>query len=195
MNPLHILFPKARGEILRLLFAAPERSLHLRELVRLSGMTIGTMQGEVRRLRSADLIVQRRDGNRLYFSANRDHPLFPELCGIALKTTGLVYQIDEALSGLGGTDFAFVFGSVAADEARSNSDIDLFIIGDVGLRQLAPRLRGVRDATGREVNPYVTSRESFKEKAGSGDAFIRNVIDAPKLWVKGSDHDLAELAQ
>ncbi len=47
--------------MLRLLFAEPTRELHLREL---SGLTIGTVQQEVARLKKADLLQARRDGKR-----------------------------------------------------------------------------------------------------------------------------------
>ena len=93
MNLIEQLFPKARAELLRLLFVDPERSLHLRDLARLSGLAVGTIQREVGNLRAAGLIVERRDGNRLYFRANTQHPIYPDLRGIALKTTGLSSKV------------------------------------------------------------------------------------------------------
>ena len=79
MGLLEIIFPQVRAEVLRLLFAAPDRELHLRELTRQSGFTLGTLQTEVKKLCGADLLLSRRDGNRLYFRANADHPLFADL--------------------------------------------------------------------------------------------------------------------
>src|SRR5690625_4876940 len=49
------LFPKARAELLRLLFTDPVRSLHLRDLARLSGLAVGTIQREVAHLRDAGI--------------------------------------------------------------------------------------------------------------------------------------------
>ena len=194
MNVLEILFPKVRGELLRLLFADPDRSLHLREIARLSDLAVGTVQGEVARLRAGDLLLERRDGNRLYFRANRAHPLFPELRGIALKTTGLKEQLAAALDGLGGVELAFVFGSFAAGTATSESDIDLMVIGSTGLRQLAPRLRQVADTLGREINPHVVSSSGYADKQTGGDAFIERVQDAPKMWIIGTEDELKGLA-
>lgn len=194
MNVLETLFPKVRGEVLRLLFADPERALHLREIARLAGLAIGTVQGEVARLRAAELLLARRDGNRLYFRANREHPLFPELRGIALKTTGLRKQLAAALEGLAGVDLAFVYGSFAAGTAEAGSDIDLMVIGTVGLRKLAPRLREAAETLGREINPHVLSPASFAGKRDAGDAYVGRVIAEPKVWIKGSDDELAQLA-
>jgi len=194
LNLIEQLFPRARAEVIRLLFTDPERSLHLRELARLSGLAVGTIQSEVSKLREAGLLEERRDGNRLYLSANTGNPIFTELRGIAVKTTGLRMQLVEALDGLEGIRLALVYGSFAAGGPGPKSDIDLLIIGSVGLRKLAPRTRGVSETMGREVNPHVLSEGSFTAKWRARDAFINSVINAPKLWIIGNDDELGKLA-
>ncbi len=193
MSVIHVLFPKVRAELVRLLFADQAKEFHLRELVRLSNLSIGTLQAEVRKLSSAGLLTSRRDGNRLYYRANTAHPIFPELQGLALKTTGLREQLADALTGLPGVELAFVFGSQASGTAGAGSDVDLLVIGSVGLRALAPRLRPVTTNLGRELNPHVLSRETFIAKASVGDAFIANVLVAPKLWIIGGANELGNL--
>jgi hypothetical protein len=71
--------------MVRLLFTDPAKEFHLRELSRQSHLAIGTIQKEVCKLSEAELLVPRRDGNRLYFRANAGHLIFPELQGIAKK--------------------------------------------------------------------------------------------------------------
>ena len=193
MSVIHVLFPKARAELVRLLFADPAKEFHLRELVRLSHLSVGTLQVEVSKLSEAELLIPRRDGNRLYYRANTSHPIFPELQGLALKTTGLSEQLATALAGLPNIELAFVFGSQASGKARAESDVDLLIIGEIGLRALAPRLRPVTSTLGREVTPHVLSRESFIAKAHSNDAFITNVLIAPKLWIIVGADELGNL--
>lgn len=193
MNVLHVIFPEVRAEIVRLLFADPEKELHLRELSRLSKLAIGTLQSEVKKLAEAELINARRDGNRLYYRANSAHPIFPELHRLALKTTGLSEQLTAALAGVDGIQFALVFGSQAAGTAKATSDVDLLIIGTIGLRARAPRLRPVAEALGREINPHVMSAETFIAKAHKNDAFIANMLAAPKLWVIGKSDEFGAL--
>lgn len=194
MSAIENIFPKVRAELLRLLFVDPEQSLHLRDLARLSGLAVGTVQREIANLRNADLIIERRDGNRLYFRANTAHPIFPELQGIARKTMGLGPQLADALAGLDGIELAFVYGSYAAGTAGAESDIDLFVIGSVGLRKLSPRLSGIAETMHREINPSVMSVASYQEKLSSGDAYIRNVTKGNKLWIVGSEDELAAMA-
>ncbi|MCC5789797.1 MAG: nucleotidyltransferase domain-containing protein [Opitutales bacterium] len=194
MNAIEQLFPKARAEILRLLFGDPDRSLHLRDLARSSGLAVGTIQREVAKLREAGLIVERRDGNRLYFLANQQHPIFPELQGIVLKTSGLCQQLRELFAGLQGIDLAFVYGSFAEGNSTADSDIDLFIIGTIGLRKLSPALRDLANQMEREINPNIYSRASFVAKLESGDAYICNVTNGKKLWIIGTEDELATMA-
>jgi len=194
VNTIEHLFPRARVELLHLLFSDPTRSLHLRDLARLSGLALGTIQREVSNLRQAELITERRDGNRLYFMANTQNPVFPELQGIAQKTTGMSAQLRAALSDLNSIELAFVYGSFAEGVAKADSDVDLFLIGSIGLRSLASRLREVADQLNREINPTVFSIASYGEKLTEGDAYICNVTKSKKLWIIGNEDELAAMA-
>ncbi len=87
MDLLAILFPQVRAQVLRLLFADPAAELHLRELTRRSGLALGTIQTELTKLATTQLVVSERDGNRRYYRANAAHPLFPTLQRLVLQTT------------------------------------------------------------------------------------------------------------
>lgn len=193
MSSIEVIFPRVRAEIIRLLFSDPAQELHLRELSRRSSLALGTIQKEVSKLSRAELIVARRDGNRLYYRANTEHPIFAELQGIALKTTGLREQLADALAGMPGLEMAFVFGSAAAGTTGAASDVDLLVVGDVGLRALAPKLRPLTSTLGRDINPHILTRETLAAKTRAGDAFIRNVLAAPKMWITGDANELGNL--
>lgn len=194
MNSIEALFPRAKAEIFRLLFFDPSRRLHLRELARLSGLAVGTIQREVAKLQKDALIEAERDGNRLYFKANSENPIFRDLQGIVLKTTGLQHQLLKVLQDLKGIHLAFVYGSFAEGEPKPNSDIDLFLIGQIGLRSLASPLRRVANTMNREINPTVISVKSYKNRKRAGDAYIENVTNGKKLWIIGNDNELERLA-
>lgn len=194
MKLLPILFPKVRAQVLRLLFAEPTRELHLRELTRQSGLTLGTMQDELKKLLAADLVTSRRDGNRRYFRANAAHPLFRDLQQVVLKTAGLRDVLADALRGLRGIKSAFVFGSLAGGDGRSGSDVDLMVIGDVGLRQLAPRLRKAAVRIGREINPATLTVREFA-KGREDNPFLGDVLAKEKHFLIGSADELKRLVQ
>jgi predicted nucleotidyltransferase len=147
---------------------------------------------ELKKLEDMDLVAARRDGNRLYYSANRDHPLYNDIRNMVMKTIGLAQILSGALAGAP-ISIAFVFGSVASGGEDAQSDVDLMVIGGTGLREVSRLLAGVSEQIGREVNPHVMSAEEFKERLRAEDHFLRRVIDSPKLFVVGDDDELARL--
>jgi len=192
MSLLEILFPQVRAEVLRLLFADEGRELHLRELTRQSGLSLGTLQTEVEKLCTADLLLSRRDGNRLYFRANAAHPLFADLRQLVLKTAGLREVLADALRDVPGIELAFVFGSLAAGTGKAGSDVELLVIGDAGLRALAPRLRPAAERLGREINPVtMTVAEFIRDRTKK--PFLRDLLAKDKLFLKGNRDELARL--
>jgi DNA-binding transcriptional ArsR family regulator len=192
MGLLTVLFPQVRAEVLRLLFAASSRELHLRDLTRQSGLTLGTMQGELEKLSAVDLVTSRRDGNRRYYRANASHPLFPDLQQLVLKTSGLREVLVEALHGVKGVEIAFVFGSLAGGPGTAASDVDLMVIGDTGLRALAPRLRTASTRLGREINPVTMTAAEFA-RGRRKTPFLADVLTKEKLFVKGGLDELEGL--
>jgi predicted nucleotidyltransferase len=193
MNALSDLFPKARAEILRLLFETGDQEIHLRDLARLAGLSPAALQKELTSLAAKEFVLTRRDGNRLYYRANSAHPLYPELRGIVLKTSGIAATLGRALASVGGIDLALIFGSIAAGSATARSDVDLLVIGNTGLRKLTPALRGVADSLGREINPVCLTSAEWREKRCKGDAFAARVSAEPKLWLKGGPDALAAM--
>jgi predicted nucleotidyltransferase len=187
-----ILSSRGRAEIFRLLFGVTSQEVHLRELQRRSGLALRTIQQEIEKLLRMELLVARRDGNRVYYSANTSHPLFQDIRSMVLKTSGLVEVLREALSGEG-ADAAFVFGSVARGEEGAEGDVDLMIVADAGLSDVSRWLSGVPEKLGREVNPHVMSAEELRRRRESGDQFVRRVLDSPKLFVVGDEDELARL--
>ena len=189
-----IVSSRVKAELLRLLFGLGQLELHLRELVRQSGLSLGTVQQELRRLTRVGLVIARKDGNRVYYRANPDHPVHRELCALVLKTDGLAGVLQPALK-TPDVSVAFVFGSVARGDTGADSDVDLMVIGSVGLRRLVALLAGSADRLGREINPHVLSPEEFVNRKKRRDHFVTSVLGSPKLFVKGTEHELETMGR
>lgn len=195
MNLLaEILSSKIRSEIFRMLFGVDGEALHMREIERRSGLSIGTNQQEIKKLLRLNLIIKRKDGNRIYYQANKEHPLYPEIRNLVLKTAGLVDFFRKALEGNPNIKFAFVFGSLARHEEKDKSDVDLMIIGEITMRQLTGLLSGVSAHIGREINPYILTPREFLKRKSTKDHFLIQVLESPKIFVIGNENDLANLA-
>jgi predicted nucleotidyltransferase len=88
---------------------------------------------------------------------------------------------------------AFVFGSVARLEQMRESDIDLMVVGDVRLKELAGALHAAEQTLGRTVNPVLFSADKFREQYREGNPFLLDVVRKEKIFLKGSRDELAEL--
>ncbi len=188
MNILaQILSSQVRAEVFRLLFNGAKPSIHLRDLQRKSGLSIGTIQKEIAHLKDLDLVTSERDGNRLYYTANSDHPLYKEICGLVEKTSGVAERLKELLSSVKDVDCAFIFGSYAKGNEKSHSDIDLIVIGNVGLRTLSSVLKNLTAQIQREINPHTYSMKTWKERLKKKDHFIKSVLSEEKIFLIGSE--------
>jgi predicted nucleotidyltransferase len=185
------LFSRGKWQVISTLFGHSEKEWYLSEIALKSGTTPSSLQRDLALLVRAGLLHKRRDGNRVYYQANASSPLFRELRGLVLKTSGLVEPVRQSLEVLGKrVDVAFVFGSVATGEARSTSDIDLFVVGSLQLSDLSRVLVRAERLIARPVNPMVYSREELRDAVESGNHFLSSVLSGPKLYIMGSESDL-----
>ena len=85
-----------------------------------------------------------------------------------------------------------MFGSFTRQEEKADSDIDLMVVGDLGLRKLTGLLMDVSGRIGREINPHAFSGKEFAKRKKEGDHFLNQVLESPKLFIIGSENELAE---
>ncbi len=190
----NILSSRTRAGIFSALFGLGARELHAREISRQTGVTLATVQQELKRLVELDLITRRKDGNRVYFQANTQHPLFPEIQNITVKTSGIVPLLREALESVAAEiSFAFIFGSVARSAEQAHSDVDIMIIGTVGLRKISTLIVPVCQKLEREINPHTMTAETFSARLKEGDAFLTNVARSEKLFLIGGEDELGAM--
>jgi len=195
MNLLvELLSSRVRAEIFRLLFGPDAARLHMRELERQSGCVIGSIQTELSKLSRLGLVRRERDGNRLYYQANTDHPIYPDIRSLVGKTTGLAESLRHRLAGEAEIRIAFVFGSMARGEMTPASDVDLLVIGTLGLRRLIGLLGGLALEIGREINPHVLTDAEFSRRLRDGDHFVTALMEGEMIFVKGGRDDLEKLA-
>jgi predicted nucleotidyltransferase len=195
-NLLDSLLPKTRRDILVATVMHPERSWYLSDLARHLGTRASSLQRELTSLTHAGILIKAESGNRTYFRANPDCPILPELRGLLVKTAGLIDKLREALApARDRIDLAFVYGSIARGTEDATSDIDLTVVGDVGLSELASMLRPVEEALGRSVNPTVYTGRELAQKRRKGHHFVSRLLKEEKLFVYGDDGDLAALGE
>ena len=131
---LDALFPRTRQNILATLLLWPDRRWYLSDLAQRLGIPPSSLQ--------AGILGRTVDGNRVYYQANAAFPLLPELQSLFAKTIGLTDQVKATLKPFDDAiDLAFIYGSVARGERTAHSDVDVLIVGAVGMADLSLPLR------------------------------------------------------
>jgi predicted nucleotidyltransferase len=192
---LDSLFPGVRQGVLAATLTRPEKWWYLSELAEFLHTRPSSLQRELSSLERSGILQQRKDGRRTYFKAETRSPIFRELRSIFEKTVGLIPTLRAAVRPFADKIVcAFVYGSIARREEHATSDVDLMVIGSVGLADLAPILAKVEKRLGREVNVTDYSVNEFRKKVAEGDHFLTTVLKGSLQFVKGEQRDLDAIA-
>lgn len=193
-NPSSLLFSDYRRRVLALLLLQPEQAYHVREIARLTGSTAGTLHKELSKLAEVGILSREPRGNQVLYRANLACPIYAELASIMRKTSGVAETLAHALAALESQiDVAFIFGSVARGAEQAGSDIDVMVIGSAGFADVVNHLYDAQTALGREINPKVFSPAEWRSGIAQQEPFLLNVQARPKIYLIGTEHDLAEL--
>jgi DNA-binding transcriptional ArsR family regulator len=189
------LFGRTRGTVLATLFGHADQSYYLRQLARAVGAGHGAVQRELKHLTDLGLISRRTQGNQVLYQADSRSPIFPEIKSLVSKTVGIHDALRSALASFESEiEVAFVYGSVAQQTERAASDIDLMILGNVDFGAVVSGLSSTQKILNREINPTVFPVSEFQSRLRAGNHFLRSVMKGKKLFILGTDRELAKLA-
>lgn len=188
------LFTKTQRQVLGLLFGHPGTTFYINEIVRIADVGIGTVQRELEKLTAAGLLTVKKIGNQKHYQANPGSPIFEELRGIVLKTFGVADELRRALGSLSARiKAAFVYGSVAKGADTASSDIDLMIISEeLSYPEVIGVLAEAEGRLGRAVNPTLYSPAEIRRKLAEDNSFLKRVTEQEKIFLIGSDDDIAK---
>jgi predicted nucleotidyltransferase len=167
------------------------KEFYLSEIARRAKTSAGTAQRELNKLLAQDFITFRKRGNLNIYRLNENYGLLDEIKSIVRKTFGVEVELGKELTKVKGVRFAFLFGSYAKGGLKSDSDIDLFIIGTPEEDDVFNAVRKVEDLVGREINYHLADEAEFSEKS-KRNSFYREILDRPLMLV-GKEDELKEL--
>lgn len=186
------LFGKTRRAVLSLLYTHPDESFYLRQIARVAGVGMGSIQRELKALVEAGIIQTSVKGKLVYYQANPQCPVYAELKGLIVKTAGVGDILKAALAPLSDRiQVSFVYGSFAGGKERKGSDVDVCVVGMVTFAEIVSALSLAQQNLSREINPSVFPPEEFRTKLASHNHFLMSIIKGPKIFLVGDEHELA----
>lgn len=183
------LFTTTQQKVLGLLFGKPDQSFYANEIARWAQVGKGSLMRELDRLQRAGVLTMTRQGNQTHYQANPDCPIYTELLGIARKTFGIAEPLRQALQPFAEQiTWAFVYGSIAKDQANASSDIDLMLIGE-GLHysEVMERLMPMEEQLGRVLNPTLYTPDDWAAKLVAENSFVVRVAQQDKINLIGGN--------
>jgi predicted nucleotidyltransferase len=156
-NPIEKLFgSRIRAKLLGWFFTHTGVSFFVRQLASILKEDPSNLSREMASLERLGILKSTRQGNLKHFQANPGCPFFAEMKGLVLKTNGVAGQIKKAMDSLAGIEFAFIYGSFARGEEQTDSDVDLFIVGNMDMDLLDTSIGDLEKSLGRSIN-YVNT--------------------------------------
>jgi len=184
---------KTRIRILELLIFNPDREFHLREISRKIKITPIYVRRELQNLKELNLVLESKKGNLSLFRINRNSSIFTELKNIFMKTEYFGELIKKSLKKLK-IDFAFIFGSFAKGIESKDSDIDLFVVGDVKEDELLNIIQKIENKTGREIN-YLLWKKSLFMKRAKKHHLLNEIAENPVIMLVGDEDELRKIIE
>lgn len=185
------LVSRVRVKLLKTFLSDPTEMYHVRGLVRKTGEEINAVRRELARLEEAGIVKKEPRGNRLYYWPRTDYPFYQELLALVAKTAGLGEAIVASKGKLGKISQVMFSGQFVKRKAREKSDqVDILIVGDVVLPELASLIRAEEKKRGKEINYTVMTKDEFTFRKKRRDPFLTEVLSQERVMIIGDEHEL-----
>jgi hypothetical protein len=156
-----LISSKTRIKLLVRFFFNPQTSSYLRELSKEFNVSSNAVREELNQLTKTNLLKSEKNGRQVHYTANQDHPLFPELKSMIGKVIGIDKVIDGIVSRLGDLERAYLMDDYA--EGKDTGIIDLLLVGDIDQYHLTDLSRKTERYIKRKIRPLVFSSDEYKE--------------------------------
>lgn len=138
---------------------------HLRGLAEEFGESTNAIRHELNNLSRAGYLVSSGRGNIIEYSANVDHPLYPELKSLVHKYMGIDkifdYVVKKMMARLGALEMAFITGDYA--DGKDTGIIDLVLVGNINAEPLHGYVTKAEGMINRKIRTLVLSQSEFEK--------------------------------
>lgn len=186
-----IITSKVRVKILNLFFADVREKYHVRGIVREVKEEINAVRRELERLEKTGILAKEPRGNRLYYWPRSEYLYFEDILSIVSKNVGLGGQIIANRRKIGNVSFVMFSGKFARRMERKNDDeVDILMVGEVILPELASYIRVEESKRAKEINYTVMTRDEFEFRKKRRDPFLLGILSGGRIMIIGNESDL-----
>jgi DNA-binding transcriptional ArsR family regulator len=156
-----LIASKTRVKLLIRFFFNPKTQSYLRELAKEFDVSTNSVREELNQLTKTNLLNSQKDGRQVFYTANQEHPLFPELKSMVSKVMGIDQVIDGIVNRLGDLEKAYLIDDYA--EGKDTGIIDLLLVGNINQYHLNDLSRKTERYIKRKIRSLVLTRDEYND--------------------------------
>ncbi|HLD11339.1 MAG TPA: hypothetical protein VJB91_00325, partial [Patescibacteria group bacterium] len=185
-----LFISKVRVEILKLFLVSPEKIHHIRGIVRAIDEEINAVRRELKRMEKIGLMSSEWRANRKYYRIRRDYLFYQELLSMISKITGLGGAVIQHKNKIGRVKYAMVSRRFLKGEKADPNEVDMLIVGNIILPELASIVREQEAKQTVEINYTVMSEDEFTFRKRRRDPFILSVLESSRVMLIGDEDEM-----
>lgn len=185
-----LFISKTRVKLLETMLSNPQKIYYVRELVRKVGEQINAVRAELTRMEKAGLVHSEPRANRKYYGFRKDYVFFDQLVGMVAKSTGLGGSLIKERVKLGKIKYVMFSGKFVKHEQVGPNDVDVIVVGQVVLPQLAALVKEAEQDLEREINYTVMSDDEFNFRKERNDPFISDILRESRIMIIGDEEEM-----
>ena len=191
-NLRDFMISRVRVKILKIFYENPHELYYVRQLTRKTDEEINAVRRELNRLDRIGVLKKEKRGNRLYYYLDPSYDFYEDLMSLVAKTTGMGGDIRKNRVKLGKIKFAMLSGKLVRRKERGKNDVDLLVVGDVVLPELASIVRQEEERRKTEINYTVMKQEEFLFRKERRDPFLLGILSKSRVMVIGDEEGLVD---
>lgn len=181
---------KVRVKIIKTLLENPTEMYHVRDLVRRTGEEINAVRRELSHMDESGMVKKEARGNRLYYWFRADYPFYSELLSLVVKTTGLGARIRKNKGKIGRLTFVVFSGEFVRRRPKADADqVDILVVGDVVLPELAGLVRQEESVRNHEINYTPMTKDEFEFRKKRRDPFVLGILTSSRFMILGDEQE------
>lgn len=188
-----IITSRVRVKLLELFFSNINELYHVRGIAREIKEEINAVRIGLEKLEKAGVVKKEVRGNRVYYWPRQDYPFFEDILSMVAKTTGIGAKIIENRRKIGNINWVMFSERFAKRQRRlKDDDVDILVVGDVVLPEIASLIRYEEAGRNMEINYTVMSREEFEFRKKRRDPFLLGILSSGRIMIIGDQEGLVE---
>lgn len=185
-----LIVSRVRVKLLELFLSNPGSIFHVRDIVRRVDEEINAVRRELLHMEKCSMVSKEPRANRLFYKFREDYPLYFDLLALVNKTKNLGGDILKNRNKIGKIKYAFLSGKFIRNKISAPNEVEMLIVGNVVLPQVAQFVRVEETKRSREVNYTVMSEDEFTFRKSRRDPFLLSILEKSRVMIIGDEEEM-----